>query len=92
MKDSRGTSHCVRTSRGITGPWRGIRALLDDQGCDLEADVVPIVARRAARAAAPAEELGRAVACANHMLSRPIAKPSDGCKDTSPSGGTVTPR
>src|SRR5215470_10272854 len=28
---------------------------------------------------------------ANHMLSRPIAKTSDGCKDTSPSGGTVTP-
>src|SRR5215469_853378 len=28
---------------------------------------------------------------ANHMLSRPIAKPSDGCKDTSPSGGTVPP-
>jgi hypothetical protein len=37
-----------------------IRALLD-QGCDLEADVVPIVAREL-RAAAPTQKLWRAVA------------------------------
>jgi hypothetical protein len=28
---------------------------------------------------------------ANHVLSRPTAEPSDGCKDTSPSGGIVPP-